>query len=290
MIRSMTGFGSVAETVEGEHFGVEIRSLNGKHFKCHLRLPDELLGLEPELESTISGQLFRGTVTVTVRYEDRSEHAASTINKPALQRYMDDLSSVSSVAIDPASLLHLPGVLISDELDERRDRCLQTLQNLVARACEGVLSMRIEEGRAIETDLDRHIKAIESALSIIEERAPEVNTLYSDRLKHRMQSMLGEIGADVREEDVLREIAIFAEKSDISEEIDRLKGHLVRCRELIGSDGTDPVGRTLDFLSQEMLREANTMGSKCLDAQVGRHVVDIKVSVDRIKEQVQNVE
>jgi len=290
MIRSMTGFGSVAETVEGEHFGVEIRSLNGKHFKCHLRLPDELLGLEPKLESIISNQLSRGTVTVTVRYEDRSEHAASTINKPALQRYMDDLSSISESVVDPASLLHLPGVLISDEVDERRDRCLEKLEELVSRACDAVTSMRVEEGRGIDADLDRHVKSIESSLSVIEERAPEVNSLYSDRLKHRMQSMLGEIGADIREEDVLREIAIFSEKSDISEEIDRLKGHLDRCRELVGGDGNEPVGRTLDFLSQEMLREANTMGSKCLDAQVGRHVVDIKVSVDRIKEQVQNVE
>ena len=108
MIRSMTGFGSVAETVDGEQFVVEVRALNGKHFKCHVRLPDELLGLESELESVVADRLSRGTVTVTVRYEDRSEHAASRINGPALQRYMDELKGLGA-EVDPASLLQLPG-------------------------------------------------------------------------------------------------------------------------------------------------------------------------------------
>ena len=290
MIRSMTGFGSVAETVEGEHFGVEIRSLNGKHFKCHIRLPEELSGLEPALESCVGEGLVRGTVSVTIRYEDRSKHAASVINRPALQQYMDALGGFGDQKIDPASLLHLPGVLISDEEENRRDRCLETLLSLTGRACALVASMRVEEGRAIELDLLRHLGVIQSALDVVEQRAPEVNELYADRLKHRMQSMLGEIGAEIREEDVLREVAIFAEKTDISEEVDRLKGHLARCHDLIGVEADQPVGRTLDFLAQEMLREANTMGSKCLDATVSRHVVDIKVSIDRIKEQFQNVE
>ena len=289
MIRSMTGFGSVAETVDGEQFVVEVRALNGKHFKCHVRLPDELLGLESDLESVVSDRLTRGTVTVTVRYEDRSEHAASRINGPALQRYMNELQSLGA-EVDPASLLQLPGVLISDELADRRDRCLETLRGLLAGACDAVLDMRVVEGRCIEEDLGRHVGSIESSLESIQKRAPQVNELYSDRIKQRMSNMLGQIGAEIREEDVLREVAIFAEKSDISEEIDRLRGHIVRCRELIEGDGSKPVGRTMDFVAQEMLREANTMGSKCLDSVVSRNVVDIKVAIDRIKEQVQNVE
>ena len=289
MIRSMTGFGSVAETVDGEQFVVEVRALNGKHFKCHVRLADELVGLESDLESIVADRLSRGTVTVTVRYEDRSEHAASRINGPALQRYLAELKELGA-DVDPASLLQLPGVLISDELADRRDRCLDTLRGLLTRACDAVLDMRIVEGRCIEEDLGRHVASVESALECIQTRAPMVNELYSDRIKQRMSTMLGQIGAEIREEDVLREVAIFAEKSDISEEIDRLRGHIVRCRELIEGDGSKPVGRTMDFVAQEMLREANTMGSKCLDSVVSRHVVDIKVAIDRIKEQVQNVE
>ena len=290
MIRSMTGFGSVAETVEGEHFGVEIRTLNGKHFKCHLRLPDELIGLEPDLESIVSGRFARGTVTVTVRYEDRSEQAASSINAPVLKRYMDELASLVDGEVDPVGLLHLPGVLVSDEQDDRRDRCKSILQDLVGRACDAVASMRTVEGREIELDIERHVKSIESAMVVVEERAPEVNELYADRLKQRMKAMLGDIGADVREEDVIREIAIFAEKSDISEEVDRLKGHLLRCRELTGGGGDEPVGRTLDFLSQEMLREANTIASKSSDAEISRNIVEVKGAIDRIKEQAANVE
>lgn len=289
MIRSMTGFGSVADTVGGEQFGVEVRALNGKHFKCHMRLADELVGLEPELESVVSQRLSRGTVTVTVRYEDRSEHAASSINGPALKRYMDELTALGAT-VDPASLLQLPGVLVSDEQAERRGRCLETLRGLLATACDAVLEMRVVEGRCIEEDLKRHVGVIEASLALIRERAPQVNELYADRIKQRMQTMLGQIGAEIREEDVLREVAIFAEKSDISEEIDRLTGHIERCRELIDGDGSKPVGRTMDFVAQEMLREANTIGSKCLDADVSRHVVDIKVAIDRVKEQVQNVE
>ena len=226
---------------------------------------------------------------MTVRYEDRSEHAASRINGPALQRYLAELKELGA-DVDPASLLQLPGVLISDELADRRDRCLETLRGLLTRACDAVLDMRIVEGRCIEEDLGRHVASVESALECIQTRAPMVNELYSDRIKQRMSTMLGQIGAEIREEDVLREVAIFAEKSDISEEIDRLRGHIVRCRELIEGDGSKPVGRTMDFVAQEMLREANTMGSKCLDSVVSRHVVDIKVAIDRIKEQVQNVE
>lgn len=290
MIHSMTGFGSVTETIDGEFFGIEIRSLNGKHFKCHVRLTEELLGLESELESILSSRLSRGTVSLTVRYEDRSEQAASSINTAALKRYVDDLSELTSGPVDPAGLLHLPGVLVSEAVEGRRERCLEILKRLVEQGCDAVTTMRIEEGGIIERDLDRYIELIESSLGEVESRVPEVNELYSDRLKSRMQSILGEIGADIREEDILREVSIFAEKADISEEISRLQGHVIRFRELVRDGGSDPVGRTLDFLAQEMLREANTMGSKCLDSHISRHVVDIKVSIDRIKEQVQNVE
>ena len=290
MIRSMTGFGSATDVEDGRHCSLEIRTLNGKHLKCHVRLPDELSGLEPELESVLQGHLSRGTVTMTVRYQDRSGHAAADINTEALQRYIDQLKSIDEQTFDAAALLQLPGVLVQDAPDSRRSESAALLKRLVPVACEAVIEMRKVEGEKLQADLMLHLSSISESLIEVEARVPEVNTLYSDRLQARMKSMLGELGADVREEDLLREVAIFAEKSDISEELARLRGHLSQFADLLEGDDASPVGRTLDFLTQEMLREANTMGSKCLDPAVSRHVVSIKGDVDRIKEQVQNVE
>ena len=288
MIRSMTGFGSATSIVDGRDYSVEIRSLNGKHLKCHVRLPEELLGLEPELESIVSGEIQRGTVTMTVRFQDRSSNAAAEINQEALASYMKQVSGIDGVNIDAGSLLQLPGVLVHSTGEDVRLEAMNELKKLVAKACSAVNSMRIEEGKSLNTDLGGHLKRIADELVHIEARIPEVNELYSERLKTRMSSMLGELGAEVREEDLIREVAIFAEKSDIAEEVSRLHGHLEQFKELISAES--PMGRTLDFITQEMLREANTMASKCLDPVVSKHVVSIKGAVDRIKEQVQNVE
>ena len=290
MIRSMTGFGSVADVEEGRHCSLEIRTLNGKHLKCHVRLPDELSGLEPELESVLQKQLSRGTVTMTVRYQDHSSHAAAEINTEALQHYIDQLKSIDDLTFDAAMLLQLPGVLVQEATDSRKSESAAMLNRLAATACQAVIDMRKGEGEKLQADLMLHLSSISTSLVEVEARIPEVNKLFADRLQTRMKSMLGELGADVREEDLLREVAIFAEKSDIAEELARLRGHLSQFTELLDGDDSAPVGRTLDFLTQEMLREANTMGSKCLDPAVSRHVVSIKGDVDRIKEQVQNVE
>lgn len=290
MIRSMTGFGSVSDVDEGRHFSLEVRTLNGKHLKCHVRLPDELSGLEPELESVLHKQLARGTVTMSVRHQDRSRHAAAEINQEALQQYIDQLKSIGEVTFDAAALLHLPGVLVHEPTDSRRRDSALLLGRLATEACRVVIEMRKDEGEKLRADLESHLSSINTSLIEVEARVPEVNQLFSDRLQSRMKSMLGELGADVREEDLLREVAVFSEKSDIAEEIARLRGHLSQFEELLDGDGSSPVGRTLDFLTQEMLREANTMGSKCLDPTVSRQVVSIKGDVDRIKEQVQNVE
>ncbi|MBM43888.1 MAG: YicC family protein [Phycisphaerae bacterium] len=290
MIRSMTGFGSATSIVDGRHFSVEIRSLNGKHLKCHVRLPEDLLGLEPELEAIVAGAIRRGTITMTVRFQDRSSNAAAEINHEALDRYMKQVSEIEGVNMDAGSLLHLPGVLVHGTGEDARAEALNELKKLAGNACAAVNTMRVEEGKALESDLGDHLKRIAGDLEHIESRVPEVNELYSERLKSRMSSMLGELGKEVREEDLIREVAIFAEKSDIAEEVSRLHGHLDQFRELVSQEASSPVGRTLDFITQEMLREANTMASKCLDPVVSKHVVSIKGAVDRIKEQVQNVE
>lgn len=295
MIRSMTGFGSASAEADGAHYSVEIRSVNNKFFKALVRSPEELQELDAELEAALSRRLNRGSVVATIRFADSSANAAAQINAAAMQRYLQQLLQVDgldhdSARIDLGALLALPGVVVTDTGEERLARARTVLIDLVAKACDKVLAMRQREGRSLHEELHKHCSMIRSHLGTVAERAPEVVTRYQERLRQRMESLLAETGMPVRDEDLLREVAVFAEKSDIAEEVARLAGHLDQFEEIIDADGEEPAGRTLDFLSQEMLREANTIGSKCLDVEIARRIVEIKGAIDRIKEQAQNVE
>ena len=161
---------------------------------------------------------------------------------------------------------------------------------LTQKACDGVMEMRVREGVSIEADVRGQLEVISDHLSQIADRSGEVVDAYQSRLRQRMETLLADSGCEVRDEDLLREVAVFAERSDVAEEVSRLRSHVGQFEDLVGGDGGEPIGRTLDFLAQEMLREANTIGSKCLDGDMSRRVVEIKGAIDRIKEQVQNVE
>lgn len=298
MIRSMTGFGEASLEVDGVHFSVEIRSLNNKFFKASLRLPEDFQRLEPQLDSRLRRRLFRGSITLTLRCSDTTAMAAHEINTAALQAYLDQLDHQlphdegRPINVDIAALLSLPGILQPpSNMDVRLESLSERLLVLIDEACDKLISMRTKEGAMLLDDLHIHRAQIESRLEKIAARAPSVIDEYQQRLFQRVESMLEDAGAPVNDVDLIREVAIYAERSDISEEISRLSGHLVQFRELV-DDGEriDPVGRTLDFLAQEMLREANTIASKSNDSEISRDIVEIKGAIDRIKEQVQNVE
>ena len=295
MIRSMTGFGVASAQVSGARYVVEIRSLNSKYFKAQIRLPEELQGLEGDLESALSRSLGRGSVVATVHFSDTSAAAAAQINTEALNRYIQQLRDSigpdsDASRIDIGALLSLPGVIVDRPADGRLDQARSVLLQLVGEAGERVVAMRCREGSTLHTDLHKHRRQIQDRLAVIAEHAPRVVELYQQRLQDRINALLAESGQAVRDEDLLREVAVYAERSDIAEEIARLQGHLDQFAEIIDGDGDVPAGRTLDFLSQEMLREANTIASKCLDVDISRQIVEIKGAIDRIKEQAQNVE
>ncbi len=291
MLRSMTGFGSASSREDGVSLQVEIRTVNNKFYKSNVRLPDLLQSLEPEVDVLVSKQITRGSVTVNVKFMDSPEHGVATINGDILSNYINTLREVdSSVSIEVSRLLSLPGVLSNDTDEDVVLRVKPLLLDLVRDGCEKVLEMRRREGQSLEEDLDCQLTKIAGHLSHIKERAPEIVREYQSRLRQRMEALFIEVGANVSEPDTLREVAIFAEKTDIAEEISRLDGHLDQFRELIGGPEDEPIGRTLDFLAQEMLRESNTIASKCLDGETSRNIVEIKGAVDRIKEQVQNAE
>lgn len=288
----MTGFGSATETVDGCRFVIEARAVNGRYLKCHIRLPEEFQGLEQGLEEIVSRSLDRGTVTVTVRVSGSSLDSGGALDAATLDRYIEQLKPVSEkhgLPIQITDMLDLPGVLVAQVDDDIRTRVVEIMHRLLQQACDELDGMRCREGETLQHDLQGSLDEIRTALDFIRERSPMVVKLYEERLRQRMESLLSSVGATVADEDLVREVAIFAERSDIAEEIIRLGGHLDHFHELMNTKSGDPLGRTLDFLSQEMLRETNTIGSKCLDSEVSRRTVLIKGAIDRLKEQVQNV-
>jgi len=296
VIRSMTGFGEASGALDGIHASVEVRTLNNRFFKCVLRLPEELQPLEADLDARLRRRVVRGSTTLTVRLSDTTATAASTINVAALASYLEAIHDLPEhllreTTIDVAGLLDLPGVLQPPgDLESRLDRIKGFLLDLVDEACDRLLDMRRREGRLLLEDLKRHGDDIRMRLEAVDRRAPAVVEEYQQRLQQRIERMLEDAEVGLEPGDLIREVAIYAERSDISEEVARLGGHLGQFRDLIDDSGDKPVGRTLDFIAQEMLREANTIASKSNDSEISRDIVEVKGAIDRIKEQVQNVE
>jgi uncharacterized protein (TIGR00255 family) len=292
----MTGFGEASAHIDGVHYAVELRSLNGKYFKATVRLPEDLQSLEPALEASLRKRLTRGTVTAIISRAVTSEDAAYTVNTDALERYIEQIRETPSVkqghaSIDIAGLLLLPGVLRPPTDDSSRlDKALAAIEGLLDGACEKLIAMREREGVGLRAELRTHANAISERLEQISKRAPLVVEEYNERLRARVASMLEDAQVTAEPGDMVREVAIFADRSDIAEEIARLRGHMEQFEELIDNADNRTIGRTLDFLTQEMLREANTIGSKSGDSEISRDTVEIKSCIDRIKEQVQNVE
>lgn len=292
----MTGFGSATADAEGCRFSVEIKSVNNRFFKATVRLPEELSTLETELETAVSKRLGRGSVMVLVRFVPGGAVAAAEVNPDAARTALTALMAALPVelreraTVDLGALLAVPGVLRTDGVEKIVEMARPILLHLVDQACDRVVAMRTREGESILRELVKFGEAIRTALATVGERAPLATSAYQERLRARMNSLLSEIGATAAEENLLREVAVFAERSDVAEEVARLGGHLVQFDQVISSRHAEPAGRTLDFLSQEMLREANTIASKSQDVEIARRVVEMKTAIDRIKEQAANAE
>lgn len=287
----MTGFGDASTERTGTHYSVEIRSLNNRFFKSVIKLPEAVSVLEPEIESTLREKLQRGSITFILKMRVDSADAAYTINTAALEAYMRQLKPLlaHNASIDIAALLSLPGVTQeAHDQSEQLERHGPAIRECAAKAIAKLLDMRTREGAALFEDLMKHSNVITTNLAEIAKRAPFVIDDYHKRLATRVNQLIGKAELKVGEQDLLKEIALFAERADVSEEIQRLSEHMRlfehECRH------SEHAGRKLDFITQEMLREANTIASKANDAQIARHIVEIKGSIDRLKEQVQNVE
>ena len=291
----MTGFGSSATVFDEGRCHVEVRSVNNRYLKVHFRIPDEYCSLEKDLEQIVCSYITRGSVYVTIRITEDTSNKIS-INKDLLKEYLcfaGELGISENMTLESFSqILGLPGVISQDYDLARLENAKKILNTQLKKALGGLVKMRSQEGKRLKEDLHRHIKCIENDLEKVKARSHICIGEYRKRLEERIDNAYSNKDINFSEEDLLREIVFVAEKSDIAEEVDRLYGHISHFLSKLGQDiSVEPLrGKSLEFIAQEMLRESNTMGSKSIDSQISRKVVDIKSRIDRIKEQVQNVE
>ena len=290
----MTGYGEAQGQLNGASYVVEIKTVNNRYFKAIIKLPDSTSFLEDDVDKLLRKHLSRGTVNYVLRLKDVSAHALFDLDEAALQAVAAKLAKVETAigisgTIDLGNLLSIPGIIRPVEPDEEaarhiREKVLQISNEAIAK----VSQMRVAEGAAIEDDLRTNCNKIESGVTLVRSRSELVIHEYAKRLKRRVDELLAHAELKLDEELLSREVAIFADRSDVSEELSRLDSHIKQFTQSCTEEGQ--AGRRLDFICQEMLREANTIASKACDTQITQWIVDIKCRIDRIKEQVQNVE
>jgi uncharacterized protein (TIGR00255 family) len=290
----MTGFGEAHSATESLAVSVEVRAINNRHFKLSLRSSEGYAMLEPQIDALVRAQVRRGTVQVNLRVRRSSTEDDYQINAAVLRGYRRQLDQLTSVLgpSDPVpfeSLLSLPGVVEQDSVHSAEpDRDWPAIKKVLTKALLALSAMRRTEGQALLADLRQNCRTITEAVDAIEKRSPIVADSYRDRLVDRVNRSLAELNVSVQPAELIREVSLFIDRSDISEEIVRLRSHLEQFESALQLDESS--GRKLEFIVQEMGRETNTIGSKANDVQISQHVVEMKTALERIREQVQNVE
>ncbi len=294
MIRSMTGYGLAQHVEDGVSYVLELKSVNHRYLKLSVKLSEPLQYCENAIERQLRSRIARGSVTCTLRAQSEGGLNPATLDVAAMQRYVDQMSQVRlppgiQAGLDLGAIAALPGVCRLPEPDEAaRERQQQVVLELTSRALDSLSGMRQEEGDALLRDLLQSCDGIRARLAEVARRGPAVVKEYHERLKSRVQTLLQAGEFELESEGLMREVAIYADRCDISEELARLGSHLSQFAEICGRN--EQVGRALDFLTQELLREANTIAAKSGDTLIAQNVVEVKRLIDRLKEQVQNVE
>lgn len=289
----MTGFGRASFEAAGAAFAIELRCVNQRNLDLSIRLPRTLSGLEPELRKLLGQRFARGKLELSVALAAGSAMRAEIeVDRVLVQRYLTltrELSRESGVVdrISVAELLAMPGVVRTVEMAAREEDLAAPLLGAVSRAADAALAMRAAEGGALARELAARLANVSALVAEIAGRAGEVQLAVRERMRARAEQLRAETGL-LDEARLYHEVALAAERLDVSEELARLASHVEQFHAALASD--EPVGRRLDFLSQELSREANTLGAKAGDAPLAHRVVDLKTELDRIREQVQNVE
>ncbi len=294
MIRSMTGFGSAVHETEAMRAGVSARSLNHRYLDVTVHVPRRLQPLEAEIKDAVGGVVRRGRVEIslqaTLAEGPADEVVASRPLVASLVRSLRDVQSEFGIegGISVSDLVRFPGAL--ERTESRAALAPETreiLLGLVDQTLEGLDAMRVAEGRRLREELERALDAVDTAAKGIEQRAEETREPREAALLDRAQALVGELGLE--EGRLYQEVVRSVERHDVAEEIQRLRSHATMARELLAAEDA-PAGKRLDFLAQELMREANTIGSKVADATQVQAVVGLKAEIERLREQVQNVE
>ncbi len=292
MVRSMTGFGRAQVSVEGYNITVEIRSVNHRYFEFSLKIPRTYSFLEEKVKSLLSTRIARGKVECSIQLEATADESVVVcVNEPLARGYVNAVKELSEKFNIENDLTALSVARFSDVLSISKapvdeDELWLKVAPVVSEALKSFVSMRETEGKKLSDDILSRADTILENVAYIEVRSPETVKQYSEKLLERMKNVLGD--TQVEESRILTEAAIYADKIAVAEETVRLRSHIEQLRELLASQ--EAVGRKIDFLIQEFNREANTIGSKAQDVDIARRVIDIKAEIEKIREQIQNIE
>ena len=292
MIKSMTGYGSAKGTVEGIEVSVELKSVNNKFLDTSVRLPRSFIFAEETVKAAVLSHISRGKVDVFVTVDtSMADDMVVRVNEPLLKGYIDALQHIADEYALPndisvMSVSRFPDILSVEKKELDADAVAEGIKSIAEQALQDFDSMRIREGEKLRNDVLLKLENIESFVGIVEESAPKTVTEYREKLLQKLNEVIGSAGVD--ENRIITEAAVFADKVAVDEETVRLRSHIAQLRTMLETGS--PIGRKIDFLMQEFNREANTIGSKCQNSDIAHVVVDLKSEIEKIREQIQNIE
>lgn len=292
MVKSMTGYGRAREMRNGRDITVEVRSVNNRYLDCTVKMPRAYIFAEDRMKARVQQAISRGKVDVFVTIDaSAADEAVVAVNEPLARGYYEALTRLKTIfslpgEVTPEVLAKFPDVLAVTKAEEDVEAIAADICAVLDDALAAYNDMRAVEGEKLASDVAGRVTTIETVVGRVEERSPQTVAAYRQRLEAKMQEVLQSTTID--ESRILTEAAIFADKIAVDEETVRLRSHIAQLRAMLASD--EPVGRKLDFLIQEVNRECNTIGSKCSDLTIAQDVVNMKAEVEKIREQVQNME
>ena len=292
MVKSMTGYGRARQTLHGRDITVEVRSVNNRYLDCTVKVPRTYIFAEDAVKSRVQKAVSRGKVDVFITIDATgADETVVAVNEPLARGYYEALTKIRDMfslegELTDAVLAKFPDVLTVTKAEEDLESVAGDICAVLDEALEAYNAMRAVEGVKLCEDIAGRVTTIETVVGKVEERSPQTVAAYREKLTARMQEVLQSTTID--ESRILTEAAIFADKIAVDEETVRLRSHIAQLRTMLKSD--QPVGRKLDFLIQEVNRECNTIGSKCNDLTIAQDVVNMKAEVEKIREQVQNIE
>lgn len=292
MVKSMTGFGRAVKELDGYVISVELKSVNHRYFEFYSRCPRQYGFIDEKIKSFVNSRVSRGKIECNVNIEAlNTESADVVVNNTLASAYVKALKEIAQSYdlkedFGASTISRFQDVLVVRKAEEDEEKIWSLVKSVASEAVDKFIEMRTVEGKRMYDDVYSRSQFILDCVGYIEERSPQTVKEYNDKLIERVHTLLGDVSLD--ESRIMQEVAVYADKVAVAEETVRLRSHIEQLREFLASD--EAIGRKMDFLVQEINRETNTIGSKCNDVDIARKVVDMKAEIEKIREQIQNIE